>query len=68
MIEVHRPAHRKSARRIKRITTQERQRMVAETAYYLSEQRGFHGGCQTRDWLEAEARIERTYGKATETT
>ncbi len=46
------------------ITTEERKEMVSEAAYYLAEQRGFKSGRHLHDWLEAEAKIERIYGKA----
>jgi hypothetical protein len=38
--------------------------MISEKAYQLAEQRGFKGDCQLHDWLEAEAKIDRIYGKA----
>lgn len=31
--------------------------MVATTAYYLAEARGFEGGSPDEDWYEAEARL-----------
>lgn len=34
-----------------------REQMVAEAAYYLSEQRGFSHGNDVEDWLAAEAYI-----------
>lgn len=37
---------------------EERQRMIAEAAYYRAERRGFDGGDQTQDWLEAEAEVD----------
>jgi hypothetical protein len=39
------------------IPSHERQRMVAEAAYYKALNRGFHGGNPERDWAEAEAEI-----------
>jgi hypothetical protein len=36
--------------------------MIAETAYYLAERRGFVGGNPEQDWLEAEAQIDRILG------
>jgi len=33
--------------------------MIAETAYYRAEQRGFQGGSPEQDWLESEAEIDR---------
>ena len=32
--------------------------MIAETAYYSAEKRGFEPGHELEDWLEAEARID----------
>jgi len=39
-------------------TAEERQRLIAESAYYLAEQRGFHGDMATDDWLRAEAEVD----------
>ena len=41
----------------------DRMRMVAEAAYYRAERRGFVGGWEQQDWLEAEAEIDRLMGK-----
>lgn len=41
------------------ITSEERQRMIAEAAYYLAEKRGFQGGSSQQDWFEAAAQIDR---------
>lgn len=38
--------------------TTERQRMIAEAAYFKAERRGFNGGDAIRDWCEAEAEID----------
>ncbi len=32
--------------------------MIAVAAYYLAERRGFHPGCATQDWLQAEQQID----------
>lgn len=40
------------------ITAEERQRMIAETAYYRAERRGFYGGDTVHDWLAAEAEVD----------
>jgi hypothetical protein len=53
---------RKAAATGNSITTlspEERQRLIAEAAYYIAEQRGFAAGCELDDWLQAEAEIER---------
>ena len=37
------------------------QKMVAERAYCKSEKRGFVGGYEMEDWLEAEAEVKNQY-------
>ena len=37
------------------------QKMVAERAYCKSEKRGFVGGYEMEDWLEAESEIKNQY-------
>ena len=44
------------------ITSAQRNRMIAEAAYYRAEHRGFQGGDPVQDWLEAEAEINRILG------
>ena len=41
------------------ISTEERQRMIAEAAYFRAMQRGFDGGSPLDDWLAAEREINR---------
>ena len=41
-----------------KVTSIERQQMIAEAAYYRAERRGFNGGDAVRDWCEAEAEID----------
>jgi len=41
------------------LSSEERQHMIAEAAYYRAEQRGFQDGNPERDWLESEAEINR---------
>lgn len=36
-----------------------RRQMIARAAYHRAEQRGFAGGSELQDWLEAEAEIDR---------
>lgn len=43
---------------VDKVTTEERERMIAEAAYYLAEGRGFQGGDHIQDWLEAESEID----------
>ncbi len=40
------------------ISAEERHQLIAETAYYRAEQRGFTGGDPIADWLAAEAEVE----------
>lgn len=40
------------------LTTEDRRRMIAEAAYYIAERRGFNGGFEVDDWLQAEAEVE----------
>jgi len=40
------------------IDAAERQRMIAEAAYYLAEKRGFAPGHHDEDWAEAERQID----------
>ena len=35
----------------------ELERMIAEAAYYIAEQRGFEPGHEIDDWLQAEAQV-----------
>lgn len=35
-----------------------RRNMIATAAYFRAEQRGFNGGGETEDWLQAEAEID----------
>lgn len=39
------------------VTPEERQRMIAEAAYYRALQRGFSGGSAEDDWVQAEREI-----------
>lgn len=42
------------------ISPEERQRLIAEAAYFRAAERGFQGGDPVDDWLRAEAEINRT--------
>lgn len=44
------------------IAPDERQRMIAEAAYYRAERRGFTGGSDVEDWLAAEAEVDGLLG------
>lgn len=39
-------------------TAEERERLIAETAYRIAELRGFGGGHELDDWLEAEKEVD----------
>jgi chromosome segregation ATPase len=41
-----------------KVTPNERERMIAEAAYYKAEHRGFAAGDTVRDWCEAEAEVD----------
>jgi hypothetical protein len=40
------------------VTPEERHRMIAETAYFLAQERGFTGGDPVSDWIEAERSVD----------
>ena len=40
----------------------EQYKMIAVAAYYRAERRGFCGGHELEDWIEAEAEIDRVFG------
>ncbi len=59
-------AHRKTATKpaaakpaLQKIDPEHRRRMIAETAYFIAEQRGFVGGSPLDDWLQAEVLVDR---------
>jgi hypothetical protein len=41
----------------------DRYRMIAEAAYFRAEKRGFTGGSELRDWIEAAEEIRKRFGK-----
>jgi chromosome segregation ATPase len=43
--------------RIQKVSPGERDKMIAEAAYFRAEQRGFKGGDPLADWVQAEAEI-----------
>ncbi|MGH8702841.1 MAG: DUF2934 domain-containing protein [Burkholderiales bacterium] len=45
-----------------RISPEERERLVAEAAYFMAERRGFEAGREVDDWLQAEAEVNRRLG------
>ena len=43
-------------------SAQERERLVAQAAYFRAEKRGFAPGAELQDWIEAEAEVMRLIG------
>lgn len=41
------------------LTPEQRCHYVEVAAYYIAERRGFHGGSQMEDWVQAEKEIDR---------
>lgn len=41
-----------------KIVSEPRQQLIAQTAYFIAERRGFAPGNELEDWLQAEAEIE----------
>ena len=46
------------------LNVEERERLIAQAAYFRAEKRGFAPGCELQDWVEAEAEVLRLIGKA----
>ena len=44
------------------VSAEERERFVAQAAYFRAEKRGFAPGCELQDWVEAEAEVLRLIG------
>jgi hypothetical protein len=40
------------------VTPEDRENMIAREAYLIAEQRGFQGGTEMDDWLQAEAIVD----------
>ncbi|MBZ0142709.1 MAG: DUF2934 domain-containing protein [Rhodocyclaceae bacterium] len=49
---------RPRAKKAGAVSREERWRLIAEAAYFKAEQRGFAGGGELDDWIEAEAEID----------
>lgn len=64
------PAPKKTPRLLKRntheISPEDRHRMVAETAYFIAERRGFSGGRHEGDWYEAEQIVMQSLSRKNE--
>jgi hypothetical protein len=41
-----------------KVSSGQREQMIAEAAYFRAERRGFRGGDTVRDWCEAEAEVD----------
>lgn len=52
-------APRKSASALRPVDPEQRRHYIEVAAYYIAERRGFIDGDETRDWLAAEAEIDR---------
>ncbi len=50
-------ARSSTAKSPSKISREERLHMIEEAAYFRAEQRGFSGGDETQDWLDAEAEM-----------
>ncbi len=53
------PADVQSRPQIPELSPEQRRMYVEVAAYYIAERRGFHGGSELEDWLQAEAEIDR---------
>jgi hypothetical protein len=49
---------RRRAKRPGLVAPEDRQRFIAEAAYFKAERRGFAEGGELEDWVEAEAEID----------
>lgn len=54
-----RGTQRKAAEKSVCASTEDRQCMIAEAAYYRAHARGFAPGYELEDWLQAEAEVNR---------
>lgn len=52
-------APRKSTSAVRPVDPEQRRHYIEVAAYYIAERRGFIDGGETRDWLAAEAEIDR---------
>jgi hypothetical protein len=44
------------------LNAQERDKLIAQAAYFRAERRGFAPGYELQDWVEAEAEVKRLIG------
>ena len=47
-----------------KISAADRQKMIAEAAYYRAEKRGFQAGDPIEDWLAAENEVDQTLNQS----
>jgi hypothetical protein len=52
------PAKKRTLRRARSVTREERWRMISESAYLRAEQRHFAPGGEAEDWFQAEAEVD----------
>lgn len=45
------------------VSPEQRRAMIAQSAYFRAERRGFAPGAELQDWLAAEAEIDRALGE-----
>jgi hypothetical protein len=50
---------RSSAKPVNHASGEERIEMIRTAAYFISQQRGYHGNYELDDWIEAEREIDR---------
>jgi hypothetical protein len=50
---------RSSAKPVNQASGEERIEMIRTAAYFISQQRGYHGNYELDDWIEAEREIDR---------
>ena len=46
------------------VTPAERQAMIAKAAYFIAQQRGFGGGNEAADWIQAEQQVDAVLKKS----
>ncbi len=49
---------RSSAKPVNQVSGEERIEMIRTAAYFISQQRGYHGNYELDDWVEAEREID----------
>jgi hypothetical protein len=45
-----------------KMSTEQIQQLIAETAYFKAKERGFAPGYELEDWIQAEAEVQRRLG------